>query len=700
MSKTHHIYKPVAKEKNGLTEAKIEEAPSNDCLPNMNNPVCFSICGLLACTVGFAGYVFQSASITSLERRFQLKSSQSAILPIISDAVGVCTMLFIVHFGNSRHRPRVISVLLTLTGFGFMLYSVPHFLHGMPPILKSHVVAANLNSTAYQTDISEGLCVSGGPAGVTEETCSTKDQDESGALYGQAIWLFIGAAVASLITSFYPLYIIHIDDGVEKKKLPIYMGVLFAAFAVGSLLGFGMASWCLRIPAYLTDPEYNKITMYDPRFLGAWWLGFLILGVLEIMFAIPIFFFPRYLPKPKMEETEATDDEGLTEVMLKSIKFDVAQENSDDGFAKGLLKSIWRVLSNPTLAACFLCYILLSVYYGGFSVFGPKYFQFQFNVNPYTTAMILAVIMLPPGIFGNLVGGILVRVFGKTRVNIATIVLVLGVTMMLIEPLGLIFGCSNENIAGLTVDYEQNVDSELELPNLDGGCNTGCGCKDDYDPVCGSDGVTYVTSCFAGCTDVGQAEIDGISSMIYLNCSCVSPGAESSLLMANESVSEVIDQYAVKGSCKGDTRCEYVIPYLVWVLAIMTLGTVIANPITILQIRSVELRDRSICIAVGNILSKLFGLMPGPIIFGALIDSSCLFFQSTCGVTGNCYIYDIVRFRFTYIGLFNVLRIAGTLFLLVAFISVKLGWDVKKTDQKESNEKPEEKQPIKLETTV
>ena len=221
MSTPRHIYKPAETEKNGVTAAKNGESQSDGCLQRMNNPICFSIYGLLACTVGFAGHVYQSASITSIERRFQLKSSQAAILPALTDFVGVCTMLFIVHFGTSRHRPRVISVLFVLTGLGFILYSVPHFLYEMPPLLKSHVVSANLNSTT--ADVVDGLCVSGGSE-VIEETCSATDQDDSGALYGQVVWLFIGATVSSVIASFYPIYIIHIDDGVQKRKLPIYMG--------------------------------------------------------------------------------------------------------------------------------------------------------------------------------------------------------------------------------------------------------------------------------------------------------------------------------------------------------------------------------------------------------------------------------------------------------------------------------------------
>ena len=44
----------------------------------------------------------------------------------------------------------------------------------------------------------------------------------------------------------------------------------------------------------------TDITPRDPRWIGAWWLGFLIFGVISIFPALPLFCFPqRYKPKDK-----------------------------------------------------------------------------------------------------------------------------------------------------------------------------------------------------------------------------------------------------------------------------------------------------------------------------------------------------------------------------------------------------------------
>lgn len=42
---------------------------------------------------------------------------------------------------------------------------------------------------------------------------------------------------------------------------------------------------------------------------------------------------------------------------------------------------------------------------------------------------------------------------------------------------------------------------------------------------------------------------------------------------------------------------------------------------------------------------SLFALIPGPIIFGRTIDSTCLIWTQKCGRRGNCQLYDPIKFR-------------------------------------------------------
>ena len=37
---------------------------------------------------------------------------------------------------------------------------------------------------------------------------------------------------------------------------------------------------------------------------------------------------------------------------------------------------------------------------------------------------------------------------------------------------------------------------------------------------------------------------------------------------------------------------------------------------------------------------RLVGFVPGPILFGTVVDSTCLFWQHECGQRGNCWVYD------------------------------------------------------------
>lgn len=46
----------------------------------------------------------------------------------------------------------------------------------------------------------------------------------------------------------------------------------------------------------------------------------------------------------------------------------------------------------------------------------------------------------------------------------------------------------------------------------------------------------------------------------------------------------------------------------------------------------------------------LFGNVPCPIIYGAVVDSACLVWETICGKQGACSLYDVDTFRYFFLG--------------------------------------------------
>ncbi len=61
--------------------------------------------------------------------------------------------------------------------------------------------------------------------------------------------------------------------------------------------------------------------------------------------------------------------------------------------------------------------------------------------------------------------------------------------------------------------------------------------------------------------------------------------------------------------------------------------------------RCVEERDKALALGFLAAVSGLFGFLPNPIIYGSLIDSSCLVWETSCGEKGSCWVYNTDEFR-------------------------------------------------------
>ena len=96
--------------------------------------------------------------------------------------------------------------------------------------------------------------------------------------------------------------------------------------AFGPVCGFLLGGFLLSfyVDAFFYTAAELNITPIHPRWVGAWWGGFLIIGLLLLLVSVPFFTFPKSLKK---EKWKVVMEESLKNLPKGEVPFSSVQQS-------------------------------------------------------------------------------------------------------------------------------------------------------------------------------------------------------------------------------------------------------------------------------------------------------------------------------------------------------------------------------------
>ncbi|ESO83194.1 hypothetical protein LOTGIDRAFT_92173, partial [Lottia gigantea] len=579
------------------------------------------------------GYL--NSVITTIEKRFEIGSTVSGIVIASYETGSLLSVIFVSYLGGRRHIPKWIGYGVVTMGFGTLLFALPH-------VIAPKYTIDNQKEHNF-TDVN-----------ICQRTPTTKKGLFPGELCineNSGNWIYVLILVAAQVllgvggTPILTLGTTYIDNHVRKDQAPQYLAVVYATGALGPVIGYALGALMLQ---YYVDTftHYVPITSSHPRWIGAWWGGFIICGLLILMLAIPFMAFPKVLVNEKRKLLEHKAKEDLLTVS------DSAEENVQYGKTiRDIPRSILRLLKNPiyiitTLGIC--CEIAIV---SGFVVFLPKYIETQFGTSTSVANLFTGGIGIPGAVVGILIGGYISKRFQLRPKGAIQLTLALNLLALFGFTFFFFLGCENLKIAGATLPYFNSSGHKIFDPNLTSTCNENCDCSNTVlEPICGINGITYFSPCHAGCT----------TSFGFIGCACI---MGQNLNLGHE---VIMAPLATSGPCK--TSCENLLPFLI-MLVVMTFCVAGAQmPLLMVTLRSVKQEERAFSLGMQFVILRLFAYVPTPIMFGNIIDTACLLWKQKCERNGACLLYDRVAFRYKYVGMAAVLKAVGLIFFLTVWV--------------------------------
>ncbi|XP_053696805.1 solute carrier organic anion transporter family member 5A1 [Sabethes cyaneus] len=685
-----------------------------------------------------SGYI--NSVITTIEKRFEIPSSLSGLVASSYEIGNVITVIFVSYLGSRRHIPVWIGIGAVIMGIGSLVFMIPHFTgEPNPGVMLDNKTADNICRLVSVREQDMGLgrlsnSLSNPPL-TTHNLRGDNCLKSKASTFGPVI-LFVIAQIL-LGGGGSPLFTLgttYVDDHVRKESSSMYIGAMYSMAAFGPVLGFLLGAYLLSFHMDSFSGSDINIDPDDRRWVGMWWGGFLVCGILLILVAIPFFSFPKVLTREKkkireaeqnlsqLQQLSANNSSSLSRPQQNQPQMQQQQlpqsqqqpgsatggggggggqigsnkSNEDTGYGKDIKDiplSMWRLVSNPVYIVTCLGACMELMIVSGFVVFLPKYLETQFSLGKSQASVFTGSIAVPGACIGIFIGGCILKRFQLKPKGAVQFVLVSNLVCLSCYGLLFFLGCENLKMAGTTIPYYNSSPAHNVEPfqvNLTAACNFGCECHMfDVEPVCGNNGLTYFSPCHAGCTAFS-------SSSNYTNCACVqtnvtrvytgAEGAQAQALNAHENFAEVtVIPVATAGVC--NKPCRTIYPFLILLFFMTFVVASTQMPLLMIVLRSVSEEERSFALGMQFVIFRLFGYIPAPIVFGNLIDSSCLLWKSTCGEKGGrCLIYDIEKFRYKYVGLCASIKIIALFIFITDWWLVRRRKNLDKMNPLSANE--------------
>ncbi|XP_050319426.1 solute carrier organic anion transporter family member 4A1 [Bactrocera neohumeralis] len=568
---------------------------------------------------------FINVVITTIERRFGLRSRQTGLVASGYDIASFVCLVPVTYFGGrvGASKPKILAWGVILMGIGSLTFALPHFL-----------------VSSYRATMSDSnVCQSSATNGTHYETCSSEaDTFAEQENLSWTVWLFFlaqllhGAGASPLFT----LGVTYIDENVSTKMSSVYLGIFYTMAIIGPAVGYVLGGQLLLIyTEFMTvDASDLGLTSSSKVWIGAWWIGFIFAAIACFLLSIPIFGYPSSLPGAKELQQQKVSE---------AYNADVQKIEQTFTKLKDMPSALLSLLKNPTFFCLNMAGATEGLVIAGFAAFLPKQIENQFSISPVWSALLMGLITVPAGGGGTFLGGYLIKKLKLNCANIIKMCLIM-TTISAFFTSCFLLSCPNLAFAGVTTQYRREVlkDSAKEMTNLTDGversylgmelqssCNVDCGCsKLNYEPICGADGILYYSPCFAGCHE----EYHMNQVKIYTNCSCID----------KQMFDDGDTPDATNLMCK--STCHY-LSYFVGLCFVLMLFTFLSTmPALSATLRCVRDDQRSFALGIQWIKVRLFGTIPAPMIFGKLIDDSCILWQETCDEDGSgvgaCLVYD------------------------------------------------------------
>ncbi|KAG0410911.1 hypothetical protein HPB47_011975 [Ixodes persulcatus] len=555
-------------------------------LQRLANPrvffVVYSVMGILqgAYKTYFVG------TLSTIERRFAMSSKTTGIILIADNLSPIIINLIAGYYASRISRPKLMGIGALMVVLSCLLSIVPYLVYG--PAL--HILSSNPAELLARKQPDNLLCSAAGK----HHDCAPGSAADS---YVPFALFFVANFINGFGGStFFIVGSSYMDDNIQKKNSPMYFGMGFAFRLLGPVLGFLTAGICLR---FYEDPFHDPgITPRDPRWVGAWWMGYILFAMGLALVALPMMLFPRILPSGKHYKVN-----NLQKLSKSKSKDGLKTENGPE--------------KHP--------FINFAICKGGAKV---------------VTTMV-----------GIMVGAVAVHRLRPRPTILAGYSALVEIALTAGFIAMMFIGCDNPIVAGVSPGTNATT-------SLVAACNVNCDCTTQiYEPVCSSDKLTsFFSPCHAGCKDVSMSPSN---QTVYSNCSCIATAvAEAS-------------SYVTPGLC-GST-CNKLSLFLMIVIAGQLLGSTGRIGSMLIYLRCVDPIDKSMALGTTSSLLNMFAFIPYPLVYGAILDSSCLVWEEKCGRRGNCWLYDIEKLRFS-LHLITVvfLAVASLCYVAVVFFSGRI----------------------------